>query len=134
MSTMRFADEVVPRSEVDGVPNRVAKPEAKALKLATQIVESLAGEWKPEQYHDTYAEELRARIARKDKGKDIVEESPVEEEGAKVLDLMEALEQSVSAAKGRRSGGTSKRASTRKKATKRTTKAKARKSAARRSA
>ena len=65
MSTMRFADEVVPRSEVDGVPNRVTKPDAKALKLATQIVDSLAGAWKPEQYHDTYAEELpRASIAR----------------------------------------------------------------------
>src|SRR5687768_4618062 len=71
MSTMRFADEVVPRSEVDGVPARRAKPEAKALKLATQIVDSLSGEWKPEQYHDTYAEELRTRIARKEKGKDV---------------------------------------------------------------
>ncbi|MET0904156.1 MAG: Ku protein [Acidimicrobiales bacterium] len=102
MSTMRFADEVVPRSEVDGVPNRVTKPDAKALKLATQIVDSLAGEWKPEQYHDTYAEELRARIDRKDKGKDVVEEAPAEAEGAQILDLMEALEQSVSEAKGRR--------------------------------
>ena len=136
MSTMRFADEVVPRADVDGVPSRVAKPDAKALKLATQIVDSLAGEWKPEQYHDTYAEELRARIARKDKGKDIVEEAPEEDTGAKVLDLMEALEQSVADAKGRRTGGTRQRASTRKKATTRTTKAKAkaRKSATRRSA
>ena len=104
MSTMRFADEVVPRSEVDGVPNRVSKPDAKALKLATQIVDSLAGEWKPEQYHDTYAEELRARIERKDKGKEVVEEAPTEDEGAKILDLMDALEQSVAAAKGQRSG------------------------------
>jgi DNA end-binding protein Ku len=115
MSTMRFADEVVPRSEVDGVPNRVTKPDAKALKLATQIVDSLAGEWKPEQYHDTYAEELRARIDRKDKGKDVVEEAPAEDEGAQILDLMEALEQSVSDAKGRR--GT-RRASPAKRATK----------------
>jgi len=102
MSTMRFADEVVPRAEVEGVPSRRTKPDAKALKLATQIVDSLAGEWKPEQYHDTYAEELRARIERKDKGKDIVEQAEAPEGDAKILDLMEALEQSVSAAKGRR--------------------------------
>jgi DNA end-binding protein Ku len=126
MSTMRFADEVVPRSEVDGVPNRVTKPDAKALKLATQIVDSLAGEWKPEQYHDTYAEELRARIDRKDKGKDVVEEVPAEDEGAQILDLMEALEQSVSDAKGRR--GT--RRSPAKRATK-TAKRRAKKPAAR---
>jgi DNA end-binding protein Ku len=102
MSTMRFADEVVPRADVDGVPNRRTKPEPKALKLATQIVDSLAGEWKPEQYHDTYAEELRAQIQRKEKGEELVQEAEGPEEGAKILDLMEALEQSVSAAKGRR--------------------------------
>jgi DNA end-binding protein Ku len=103
MSTMRFADEVVPRQEVDGVPSRRSKPDAKALKLATQIVDSLAGEWKPEQYHDTYAEELRERIERKDKGKDVVEESGADSTSdAKVLDLMEALEKSVSAAKSSR--------------------------------
>jgi DNA end-binding protein Ku len=136
MSTMRFADEVVPRSEVDGVPRRVAKPEAKALKLATQIVDSLAGDWKPEQYHDTYAEELRTRIGRKDKGKDVVDEAPAADTGAQILDLMEALEQSVADAKGRRGGARS--AATRKKASSRTTKAKAKgrksKSTARKSA
>jgi DNA end-binding protein Ku len=105
MSTMRFADEVVPRSDVDGVPNRRTKPEPKALKLATQIIESLAAEWKPEQYHDNYAEELRARIERKDEGKDIAEEAEAPARGAEILDLMEALEQSVSAAKGRRRSG-----------------------------
>ena len=105
MSTMRFADEVVPRSEVDGVPSRRTKPESKALKLATQIVDSLAGDWKPERYHDTYAEELRSRIERKDKGKDVVEEPDVDAASdAKVLDLMEALEKSVSAAKRSRGG------------------------------
>jgi DNA end-binding protein Ku len=134
MSTMRFADEVVPRAEVDGVPDRRTKPDAKALKLATQIVDSLAGDWKPEQYHDTYAEELRARIERKDKGKDVVKDSEAPAKGAEILDLMEALEQSVSAAKrGRRSSGGRKKASPRKKASARTTKAKA-KATARKSA
>jgi DNA end-binding protein Ku len=134
MSTMRFADEVVPRAEVDGVPDRRTKPDAKALKLATQIVDSLAGDWKPEQYHDTYAEELRARIERKDKGKDVVKESEAPAKGAEILDLMEALQQSVSAAKrGRRSSGGRKKASPRKKASARTTKAKA-KATARKSA
>jgi DNA end-binding protein Ku len=127
MSTMRFADEVIPRSEVDGVPSRVSKPDAKALKLATQIVDSLAGEWKPEQYHDTYADELRARIDRKDKGKDIVQEAAPAEDGAQILDLMDALEQSVADAKSRR--GARKKAAPRRRGTARTTKAKSRKPA-----
>jgi len=102
MSTMRFADEVVPRSEVDGLPARRSKPDAKAMKLATQIVDSLAGDWKPERYHDTYADELRKRIKAKDKGKEIVEEEPAADTSADVLDLMEALQASVKKAKGGR--------------------------------
>jgi len=128
MSTMRFADEVVPRADVDGVPSRLSKPEPKALKLATQIVDSLAGEWKPEQYHDTYVEELKARIERKEKGEDVVEEAATAEPDAQVFDLMEALEKSVAEAKGRR-GGPKKAAAPRKKASGQTTKAKARKPA-----
>jgi DNA end-binding protein Ku len=99
MSTMRFADEVVPRSDVDGVPSRRSKPDAKALKLATQIIDGLAGDWKPERYHDTYAEELRKRINAKDKGKKQVVEEGATEPTADVLDLMEALESSVKKAK-----------------------------------
>lgn len=107
MSTMRFADEVVARKDIDEIPARRSKPEAKALKLATQIIDSLAGDWKPEQYHDTFAEELRGRIKAKDKGKEIVEEGP--EPKADVVDLMEALERSVKESKRRRSTSSRKR-------------------------
>jgi DNA end-binding protein Ku len=122
MSTMRFADEVVPRAEVDGIPGRRAKPDAKALKLATQIVDSLASDWKPEQYHDTYAEELRARIKAKDKGKDVVEAPQEEAQKGDVLDLMAALEASVEREKAKGTGR-------RKSPTKKTSRSKARKSA-----
>ena len=50
---------IITRKDVDGVPDRRSKPEPKALKLATQIVDSLSGDWDPDQYHDTYAEELQ---------------------------------------------------------------------------
>jgi DNA end-binding protein Ku len=114
MSTMRFADEVVPRSEVDGIPSRRSKPEAKALKLAGQIVDSLAGDWKPEQYHDTYAEELRSRIRAKDKGKEIVEEDRPEARTADVVDLMSALEASVQKRKGKASAARPRKRAARK--------------------
>ena len=80
----------------------MTKPDAKALKLATQIVDSLAGDWKPEQYHDTYAEELRTRSSARTRARTSSRRRRAEDEGAKVLDLMEALEQSVAAAKGAR--------------------------------
>jgi DNA end-binding protein Ku len=106
MSTMRFADEVVPRSDVDEVPDRRAKPEPKMLRMATELVDSLAGDWDPGQYNDTYTEELRERIAAKEAGEEITAEPTPEAEG-KVVDLMEALQASVegSRKRGGRGGG-----------------------------
>jgi DNA end-binding protein Ku len=101
MSTMRFADEVVPRSDIDEVPSRRSKPDAKTLKMATQLIDALSSDWKPKQYRDTFTDELRDRIKAKDKGKEIVEEEPAEAPG-KVVDLMKALEASVNSAKGKR--------------------------------
>ena len=102
MSTMRFADEVVPRAEIDDMPTRRTKPDAKTLKMATQLLDAMASDWNPKRYHDTYTEELTARIAARDKGKEVVEEEPAEPTGGRVVDLMEALEASV--AKARKGG------------------------------
>jgi DNA end-binding protein Ku len=101
MSTMRFADEVVPQADLD-LPGKGAKPEPKELKLASQIIGSLATDWDPTRYHDTYTEELKSLIEAKAKGKKIVvqDEAPAE---ANVLDLMQALEASLAAA--RKGGG-----------------------------
>jgi DNA end-binding protein Ku len=105
MSTMRFADEVVPRGDIDDMPARRTKPDAKALNMASQLLDAMATDWKPSRYHDTYTEELRSRIEARDKGKEIVDEAPAEPSSGKVVDLMAALEESVAKAKrgGRRS-------------------------------
>ncbi len=107
MSTMRFADEVVPQKDIDALPGKGGKPEPKELKLASQIIGSLATDWDPKRYHDTYTEELKSLIEAKAKGKEIVleEEAPAE---SNVLDLMQALEASLEAA---RKGGGKKMAS-----------------------
>jgi DNA end-binding protein Ku len=102
MSTMRFADEVVPQSDIDALPGKGAKPADKELRLASQIIGSLSTDWDPKRYHDTYTEELKGLIEAKAKGKKIVveEEAPAE---AAVVDLMQALEASLAAA--RKGGG-----------------------------
>ena len=108
MSTLRFADEVVARSEVDGLPARRARPDAKELRLATQIIDALEAPWKPAKYHDTYTEELRQLIERRAKGETVAIEDSAPKT-AEVLDLMEALNASVAAAKRRRRGGPAKK-------------------------
>lgn len=113
MSTMRFSDEVVARADIDALPKKIAKPTAKERKLATQIVDALATDWDPERYHDTFTEELRDLIDRKDKGEEVVVESTDDEEGAEILDLMAALQASVDrskAGRGRSRSGSGSRA------------------------
>jgi DNA end-binding protein Ku len=104
MSTMRFADEIVPRSEIDDLPRR-AKPDAANLRIATQLLDAMSSSWDPRRYHDTFTEDLRQRIEAKNrakgKGKDVVEEAEPAEQPTNVVDLMAALEQSVKQAKGR---------------------------------
>ena len=113
MSTMRFADEVIARSDVEGLSLPRSKPSDKEMKLARQIVDSLSTDWDPKRYHDTYTEELHDLLDRKAKGKEIVSEPDADEdEGAKVLDLMAALQASVDSAK-RGKGGTRKRSAKR---------------------
>jgi len=112
MSTMRFADEVVPRADIEGLPRR-AKTDPKALRMAKQLIEGLSTEWNPKQYRDTYTEALRKRISAKNAGKEAVETTDEEPEG-RVLDLMAALEASVDAAKKRRAPRKTTRKATRK--------------------
>jgi DNA end-binding protein Ku len=103
MSTMRFADEVVPRADVDGVPDRRTKPDPKMLRMANQLVDSLTTDWDPRRYHDTFTEELRERIQAKRAGKKL-EIEPDEGAEPKVIDLMQALEDSVKGARADRRG------------------------------
>ena len=98
MSMMHFADEIVPHQDLDELPSKRVKPAAKELKLATQIIDSLAADWKPDRYHDTYTEELRDLIERKGSGEEITPEESTEHGDSNVLDLMAALEASIGSA------------------------------------
>ena len=69
------------------------------LAMAEQLVESLAGEWSPEKYHDTYREQVMDMIEAKASGDTdyvVATEAPPRE---KVVDLMAVLEASVKDAK-----------------------------------
>ena len=67
--------------------------------MAIRLLDSLATDWDPKQYKDTYVDELRARIKAKEAGKEIAVEEP-EERGADVIDLSEALQRSLDEARG----------------------------------
>ncbi|WP_426574576.1 Ku protein [Aquihabitans sp. McL0605] len=122
MSTMRFADEVIDRSSIDDIPEKVGKADPKAVQLAGQIIDALAGAWDPSQYHDTYTEEVKKIITAKSKGKTMTPPPSSDDEGGEVIDLMDALRASIERSTGRSRTGTKERPAKKAAATKRSAK------------
>src|SRR6202163_2212071 len=66
MATMIFADEILSPDRLDEVSDAgEVKTTKRELDIAKQLVESLAGEFEPDRYSDTYREEVMALIERK---------------------------------------------------------------------
>ena len=109
LTTMRFADEVVPASELEIVPEKAAKPAKREQEMAEQLIDSLSTDFDPSAYHDEYREQLLALIERKAEGKEIVASEAEAPKATKAPDLMAALEESIAAVQGgKKSGARSK--------------------------
>jgi DNA end-binding protein Ku len=97
LELLRWHDELLDPAEFD-LPQRKAVTD-KELDLAKRLIADMTEKWKPEQYHDTYREDLEAQIERRVKSgeTEVVAEAPKErrKEGAQVIDLMAALKQSL---------------------------------------
>lgn len=117
--TLRFPYEVRNEKDYfDDIPDVTVPKDM--LELATHIVHSKAGHFKPDKFEDNYESALRALIKRKQHGDKI--EAPKERESGKVIDLMEALRRSAKgAAPARRTSRT-----TQQRTAKKTSRAKAR--------
>jgi Ku protein len=68
------------------------------LDLASHIVETKKGDFEPDEFEDRYEDALKELLKKKQKGEKI--ERPKERAPSNVVDLMEALRQSVNAEKG----------------------------------
>jgi len=95
LETLYFAEDIRPRAEIDEAVEEtdVKDPE---LAMARQLVESLVGDFDPEEYKNEYRNELRAMLDAKLAGQEIARPEPAPE--APVIDLMDALKQSVAQA------------------------------------
>lgn len=104
LTTMRFADEVVPPSELEDVlPEGKPKPAKQEVEMAEQLIESLSREFDPAAYRDEYREQLLELIERKAEGKDVLEApAPEERKATAAPDLMSALEESIAAVQAKK--------------------------------
>ncbi len=99
LETMFYADEIRGTSDLD-VPEEIELGE-KELKMAKSLVDMLATDFEPEKYHDNYREALIEMIERKSAGEVIKRPAPA---AGKVVNLMDALRESIEAAKREKGG------------------------------
>ncbi len=96
MQVMRFADELVDGSSLD-VEEPSKKPGKREIDMAGMLVETLAAEFTPDQYEDTYRERVLEVVAAKERGEEVSLPEPETAEDSD--DLLAALQASVKAAK-----------------------------------
>jgi DNA end-binding protein Ku len=98
LETMYWPDEI--RAPAFEELDEQVEVRPQEVRMARSLIESLADEFKPEDFRDEYRAALEDLIARKIEGREVtfVEEA----EPSKVVDLMEALRASVEAAKAGR--------------------------------
>jgi DNA end-binding protein Ku len=87
-----FADDVRSKSEIEEAVETTDVRDAE-LNLAEQVINSLVGDWSPEDFENEYRRDLRAMLEAKLSGEQITRPEPAPE--TPVIDLMEALRRSV---------------------------------------
>jgi DNA end-binding protein Ku len=117
LTTMRFADEVVPPSDLEDVlPAKKPEVAKREVEMAEKLIDSLTRSFDPDAYRDEHREELLAMIERKAEGKELVEAPGGEErEATRAPDLMAALEESIAAVQDKAKPKTRKAAPKKKK-------------------
>src|SRR5690606_11324371 len=102
LNTMRYADEIVSQEDLEVPPVELEASgiSAREVDMAQRLVDDMTEKWQPERFHDAYREDLLARIDDKiEAGQTHVLTEPQEPvkatRGAKVIDLMSMLRQSI---------------------------------------
>jgi len=104
LQVMLWPDEV--RDSAFAAPDEDVEIRKQEKAMAESYIDTLRGEFDPDQYHDEYRQALEQVVEAKAAGVALPAESEEEEtEGAEVVDLVAALRASVEAAKARRAAG-----------------------------
>jgi len=114
LETLFFHDDVRSKAEIEEAVEATELREQE-LALAGQVIESLVGDWNPEDFENEYRKDLKAMLERKLAGETLVRPEPQPE--TPVIDLMEALRRSVAEVQERKSNGSRAKAAKAAKAT-----------------
>ena len=99
LETLFLAEDVYSQAEIDEAVSDAEVKEAE-LGLARQVIDSLVGDFEPDELTSDYRRDLRALLEAKLAGEEISRPEPVAE--TPVIDLMDALKKSVAQAEQRK--------------------------------
>jgi DNA end-binding protein Ku len=89
-------------------PDEIRQPDFKVesgdvkdteVKMAHMLVETLAGDFEPDEFEDDYAEAVEALVTAKIEGGEVQKTATSTKSSGEVVDLLAALQRSVDAAK-----------------------------------
>lgn len=103
LQAMLWPDEI--RDASFAAPDEDIEIRRQEKAMAESYIDTLRGEFDPDQYHDEYRQALEQVVEAKASGIPMPEDEEEEPQGAEVVDLVAALRASVEAAKKRRAGG-----------------------------
>jgi DNA end-binding protein Ku len=103
LEMMLWPDEI--REPAFGFLDEDVDVRPQELQMARSLIDTLAGDFRPEQYGDNYREALQQLIEAKVAGREVVQPAEPAAESGTVVDLMAALRASVEAAREGRAGG-----------------------------
>ena len=100
LDLLRFSHELRDRSALDVPAAGSTQGSNQELKMAEQLIETMAGKWNPEKYRDEYHQDLLQLINKKvksgqTKAIEPVEAAPRPKQKGKIIDIMHLLRQSV---------------------------------------
>ncbi|MGN6576230.1 MAG: Ku protein [Nocardioides sp.] len=98
MQTMMWPDEIREPS-FSGLDAADMDVKPQELKMARMLVETLAGDYDPDEFEDDYAHAVEALVQAKLEGGEVKHTEREKPSGGEVVDLLAALQKSVDAAK-----------------------------------
>ncbi len=121
LETMLWPDEI--RDAAGLAPDTDVEIRPQELSMAASYIDTLTGEFEPDEFTDEYAGALRELVEAKVAGREVTQVPEPAGRGADVIDLMAALEASVAEAKKSRGAPEKKAAPAKKEPAKKAAKA-----------
>lgn len=108
LQTLLWPDEIRATKELNHLDTDT-EPKESEVAMARMLIESMAGDFEPEDYEDDYQQAVEALVKSKIEGGDTQTKptADAEDDGGEVVDLLAALQRSVDRAKASRSDDTS---------------------------